>query len=141
MSLTEVAYRGHQEAAKLLERLVAVGRYPDAVDLLESRAPSIATADAALRLVREIIPGRFFAGASDPAAIAALRQRMPAQCHDLIVAATDTIVGRRFDLMGYRMLSFGDPINWHRDPVWDRQSPLVHWSRIERSRQAWSVGA
>ena len=36
----------------------------------------------------------------------------------------------RFDLLGYRTLSFGDPIDWHLDPVWSRRAPRVHWSQL-----------
>ncbi len=131
MSFAEVAYRGHQETAKLFERIAARGRYPDPAALLQSRAPAIATPGAALRLGRDVVPGRFFGGAGDPEALTALRERLPAECADLVCSATDTIVGHRFDLLGYQMLSFGNPIDWHFDPVWDRQSPLVHWSRID----------
>src|SRR5262245_46079712 len=55
---------------------------------------------------------------------------MPDDCADLITAATDIVVGRRFNLLGFQGLSFGDPIDWHLDPVWMRQSPRVHWSQI-----------
>jgi len=48
MSFAEVAYRGHQETAKLLERVSARGRYPDPAVWLQGRAPAIATASAAL---------------------------------------------------------------------------------------------
>ena len=131
MSFAEVAYRGHQETAKLIERMAAPGRYPDPAVWLQRRAPAIATASAALRFERDTLPGRFFGGASDHRARSALRERLPVECLDLVCAATGTMVGRRFDLLGYRMLSFGDPINWHFDPVCGRQSPLVHWSRID----------
>jgi hypothetical protein len=131
MSFAEVAYRGHQETAKLIERVTACGRYPDPAALLQSRAPAIAMPGAALRLVRDIVPRRFFGGAGDPEALSALRERLPVECADLVGSATDTGVGHRFDLLGYQMLWFGEPIDWHFDPVWDRQSPLVHWSRID----------
>src|SRR5215475_11718355 len=131
MSFAEVAYRGHQETAKLIERVAAYGRYPDPASWLQRRAPTIATPNAALRLERDTLPGRFFGGTWDQAARSALRERLPVECLDLVCAATDTMVGRRFDLLGYRMLSFGNPINWHFDPVCGRQSPLLHWSRID----------
>src|SRR5262245_58595538 len=50
MSFAEVAYRGHQETAKLIERVAASGCYPDPAVWLQRRAPAIATASAALRL-------------------------------------------------------------------------------------------
>ena len=83
-----------------------------------------------MQWLRETAPRRFFAGLEDAATIETLRQRMPDECSDLIASATDIVVGKRFDLLGYQGLSFGDPIDWHLDPVWTRQSPRVHWSQI-----------
>ncbi len=37
----------------------------------------------------------------------------------------------RFDLLGYQHLSFGDPIDWHLDPVHGRRAPRLHWSAID----------
>ena len=36
----------------------------------------------------------------------------------------------RFDLLGYQTLWFGDPIDWHLDPVWSRRAPRVHWTQL-----------
>jgi hypothetical protein len=47
-----------------------------------------------------------------------------------IVASADRICGGVFDLLGFTGLSFGDPIDWHLDPVSGRRAPLAHWSRI-----------
>src|SRR5262249_40397120 len=52
-------------------------------------------------------------------------------CADRIRAADDILVNGRFDVLGYRRLSFGQPVDWHFDPVWNRRAPLVHWSRID----------
>jgi hypothetical protein len=130
MSLTEMAVRGQQEATKLIERLAPPDSYGNPRLALEEHAPALATPDAALRWLRETAPRRFFAGVRDGAVLDALRSRLPEACDDVVAAATDTVAGRRFDLLGYRMLSFGDPIDWHLDPVWTRRSPLVHWSQI-----------
>ena len=62
MSLTELAYRGQQEATKLVERIAPIDSYPDPRALLEDRAPALASPDAALQWLRETAPQRFFAG-------------------------------------------------------------------------------
>ena len=129
MSLTEIAVRGQQQATKLIERLAPAASYGPHTALAD-RAPALASPEAALHWLLETAPRRFFAGLEDGAAIQTLRQRMPEDCSDLVNAATDIVVGRRFDLLGYRGLSFGDPIDWHLDPVWMRQSPRIHWSQI-----------
>ena len=37
---------------------------------------------------------------------------------------------RRFDLLGYKDLDFGDPIDWHFDPVHHKRSPRLPWYQI-----------
>ena len=56
---------------------------------------------------------------------------MADHCNDIVAVATDTIVTRRLDLLGYRMLPLGDPIDWHRDLVSNQRAPLVHWSALD----------
>ena len=73
---------------------------------------------------------RFFAGPSDPRLPALMTERLPASVHG-IVAAADRALAKRFDLLGYRDLSFGDPIDWHLDPVAKRQAPLRHWTLLD----------
>jgi hypothetical protein len=130
MSLTEIAVRSQQQANKLLDRLAPAASYGPPGTLAD-RAPALATPDAALRWLAEYAPRRFFAGLDDLAAAThSLRERLPDDCSDLVAAATDIVAGQHFDLLGHRGLSFGDPIDWHLDPVWSRHSPRVHWSQI-----------
>lgn len=48
-----------------------------------------------------------------------------------VVERAERIVEGRFDLLGFRDLSFGNPIDWHLEPVAARRAPRAHWSRIE----------
>ena len=70
---------------------------------------------------------RFFEGASSAEVPALLRERDG----DLPMVAAEEILSGRFDLLGYRGLHFGDPVDWHLDPVSGRRAPLVHWSWID----------
>jgi hypothetical protein len=72
----------------------------------------------------------FFAGAGDPRVPAILRERFP-DSGVRIIEAADRTLQKRFDLLGYRDLSFGDPIEWHLDPVARRRAPLLHWTRLD----------
>ena len=38
---------------------------------------------------------------------------------------------RHFNLLGHRTLWFGDPIDWHLDPVRGKRAPLVPWSVLD----------
>jgi hypothetical protein len=75
-------------------------------------------------------PARFFAGPVD-ALTPSVFARLHPEARDRVVAAAEGVCLGRFDLLGYRGLSFGDPIDWHLDPVSGRRSSLVHWSRID----------
>src|SRR5262245_48970324 len=74
--------------------------------------------------------GRFFAGALEAEIAASLRGVDPA-FQERTVARAEAIMRSRFDLLGYRGLSFGDPVDWHLDPLTGRRSPSVHWSLID----------
>jgi uncharacterized heparinase superfamily protein len=71
-----------------------------------------------------------FASFTDPqATINELRRRWP-EAEKEIVEHADRLVAGHFDLLGFRNLSFGNPIDWHLEPVAGKRAPLVHWSRL-----------
>ena len=49
---------------------------------------------------------------------------------DATVGAALSVRAGRFDLLGYRGISFGTPLDWHLDPVRGKRAPLRHWSRV-----------
>jgi hypothetical protein len=66
----------------------------------------------------------------DPRSIARTsRARWPAVAA-AVVARADAALEGRFTLLGYTTLDFGQPIDWHLDPIRNRRSPREHWSRI-----------
>jgi hypothetical protein len=121
MDAAEIALRSRQEASKWWERLSGRPR--------AAGAPA-AKDRARFQDFRVGVPGRFFAGASDPHTPALLAERLPGHAPELIGQAEKALAGR-FDLLGYRGLSFGDPIDWQLDPVSGRRAPLLHWSRLD----------
>jgi hypothetical protein len=73
---------------------------------------------------------KFFAAFDDPrATVSELRRRWPDSERE-IVARADRIVEGCFDLLAFRNLSFGTPIDWHLEPVAGKRAPLIHWSRL-----------
>ena len=48
-----------------------------------------------------------------------------------IVQQADRICEGKFDLLGFKNLSFGDPIDWHFEPVSGKRIPLQHWSKLD----------
>lgn len=130
-SLTEVAERLGQSISKRMERLGwrDASEASDAA-LLAWLGGSVQNKAAwrAAFAVREA--PRLFRGfrareetarairAADPAYVARVVQR------------ADNALGGRFDLLGFRGLSFGWPIDWHYDPVSGVHTPRRHWSTI-----------
>jgi uncharacterized heparinase superfamily protein len=130
MRFAELAYRGWQEASKWLERVAPIELPSHPEELLRKHAPDLADPAAALRIIRDIAPQRFFTGATHPGTAELLASRFPDHPVELRAAA-DALVKRHFDLLGYRTLWFGDPIDWHLDPVRGRRAPLVPWSVLD----------
>lgn len=117
MGARELACRGRQELAKRWDR--AFGRRtvaPPAGLRLEDFAAAVAS--------------RFFVGAASETTPALIARDLRAHYAETLAAA-EQIVGRRFDLLGYRGLHFGDPVDWHLDPIAGRRAPAVHWSRLD----------
>jgi hypothetical protein len=123
MDLAEIAGRTRQEASKWWDRVAAGGPRPAPVG-------SRAECGRQLERFRDTAPRRFFAGAADELTPALVADRFPEAMREVIAGAQQT-VGGRFDLLGYRGLRFGDPIDWQLDPVSRRRAPLVHWSRLD----------
>ena len=125
MSLAELRYRSRQQGSKWIDRWRPDAAQPDAREVLRREAPQLdpnAIAGAVTRTFDE----RFFRGAG----------RRAAADHDssyagAIISEADHLLAGRFDLLGYRDLQFGDPIDWHLDPVWNRRAPAAHWSQID----------
>ena len=137
-SVAELRTRGSQAAGALLERvrLSPDGREPGEREFrarLEAATfGATAPTDAAglLDHFRSRETPRFFAAFDDPAAtVAALRDACP-DAAARILARADAARRGRFDLLGLRDVSFGDPIDWHLDPLSGRRAPERHWSRI-----------
>jgi len=138
MSIDEVVVRGRQEASKWLDRMTAVSA---PVTLPEGamspgagvRGRSMDNGQGVptwlLDHVRKDGPFSFFEGAVDADTVARLIERMP-ESRERILSAANMICQGRFDLLGYRGLDFGDPPDWHLDPLSGRHAPLVHWSRL-----------
>lgn len=126
MPLSEIAGRSRQEAAKLFDRVTTAGRPVAARAILREHAPAIATSDNARAMLRDVAPGRFFLGTEDLRRAA----EVPFEHREALLSSAATILENRFDLLGYRTLWFGDPIDWHFDPVWSRRAPRLHWTEL-----------
>ncbi|MEW5915134.1 MAG: heparinase II/III family protein, partial [Gemmatimonadota bacterium] len=129
-SFAELRERAAQATAKRAERW----------GLRDSGEPSDAALFTSLQTVKDSASWRqhfatrrtprFFAGCESPSeSVAAIRQIDPTYATEVVRRANGAL-GGRFDLLGYRDLSFGDPVDWHLDPVAGVRAPRLHWSSI-----------
>ena len=141
MGLDELTDRGRQELSKLLERVGGNGgdlcqrvftelaAEPALAPIrARARAGEVSTAHRMLlESFRDGGPARFFEGAASPETPALLSPGP----RDQVLAQAAALCRGRFDLLGYSSLYFGEPVDWHLDPVSGRRAPRVHWSRID----------
>ena len=118
MPLPELVVRGKQETFKLVDR-VRLSK-PKASDFNVQRLTRFL--DHAER--------DFFAGVFDASVPEELQLAHVEECQSVLISAYHASRSR-FDLLGYKGLDFGDPIDWHLDPVSGKRSALVHWSRLD----------
>jgi hypothetical protein len=117
MGLPEIATRSRQGAAKWLER----------AGISRTSAYGVSTTRAAGRL-RTAWSERFFGDVAQDVS-RRLDPRLVAET-SAVIARADRLCNGVIDLLGYRNLNFGNPIDWQFDPVNNRRAPRVHWSRI-----------
>lgn len=88
------------------------------------------TAPEFLNHFRERTSPRFFPAFDDPAkTVHEFKCRWPGAIEE-IVRQADRIAKGQFDLLGLRQLNFGNPIDWHREPLAGKRGPLIHWSSL-----------
>lgn len=75
-------------------------------------------------------PAFFRAFAEPEETIAELNHRWP-RAKDVVVERADLICQGYFDLLGLRALHFGEPVDWHLEPVSGKRAPLLHWSCMD----------
>ncbi len=130
----ELAVRGVQVLSSFQERIglalsggnVEVARSPRGVVSTLRDDPARAVADARRRFAEGVTPGLRRVSAT----VDALRRAAP-DAETNVRYRADRAIDGTFDLLGHRNVSFGDPIDWHRDPASGIRAPMRHWSRIQ----------
>jgi hypothetical protein len=117
MDRAELLDRARQECAKRQDSLLGWVGY----DFVRSSVPSNRVVSTAGNF--------FFASDSVDSILALIRQRLPGQ-DERIVRQAEQICGHRFDLLGYREVDYGRPIDWHLDAVHGKRAPRKAFYRI-----------
>lgn len=132
ISFHELRVRGSQVLAALVEKSSSSKLISDDAlrRLLDSKRLDKLSAPDLRDHFRARTAPKFFAAFDDPqATLAEFRRRWP-DAEKEIVERADRILDGHFDLLAFRNLSFGTPIDWHLEPVAGKRAPLVHWSRL-----------
>jgi hypothetical protein len=152
MSRDEVTFRTSSVLRREAARLSFLARRPawrreSLASLLRTGDPSLQPLRAALHrsdwiaahelFLQHIVtrPRRFVLTPLDRGGrIETIRRDFPGAAADAARRGENLVAGR-FDLLGYRSLSFsngshGSHVDWHFDPVHQRRGPKVFWSRV-----------
>lgn len=146
-SIREMRVRVQQELFKLGERLLGATEMSDGA-LWREIAPASrngseqGTAALIAARMRALITGGMSAGeawtffpslAQRQEIVAQMNTRFAPQRRAMIERADRAIAGR-FDLLGFKDLSFGNPIDWLLEPISGWRAPLDHWSRFDQNK-------
>ncbi len=133
LSIDEIRVRGAQSLNSLLERRgwSALTRLPDDRAFFQSfTGPTLQSAAEIHSYFRSRATSDFFAGLSDRQnTLSLLAARWP-HASARIVDKAERIINGKFDLLGLRDLNFGEPLDWHLEPLAGKRAPLEHWSRV-----------
>lgn len=138
-SARELRTRGEQMLAVYAERsgLSAQARVPrDAAffKLIDEKLivrSSLSAASLLEHFRTRTSPSFFSAFANREETLKEWRQRFAGRVEEKLIDRARRIIEGRFDLLGLRDLHFGNPPDWHLEPVSGKRAPLVHWSRID----------
>ena len=138
MAPSELAGRAVQETWKIAERAGLPGalrraraRMAQGIVRRPTR-PRHAGARRPLRGLRSVRVARVPAGPERPSR--RLRELdSPQTCERSRTSSqrAERALRGELDLLGYRGLRFGQPVDWHLDAVSGRRAPRVHWSRLD----------
>jgi len=134
MSVDEYRVRGSQVLCRYAERVLGYGQgeYDDRAFRKRLRRDwrSEAPETVVRRLRQRVSAAPLMPGAADRAGIVrVMNERFEAEAAAVVARANRAVHGR-FDLLGWRDLWFGDPIDWRLEPVSGKRTSLDHWSRI-----------
>jgi len=129
-TLHEIRVRGRQEFAKLSERVLGTGaEMSDAALLSEIKSTSRnGTGEGSAMLILERIRSSvtsvtprsslpFFPSLTCRAELSAIIKERFASDRFALLERAERAARGRFDLLGYKNMTFGDPIDWHLEPT------------------------
>lgn len=135
-SLKEIRVRGSQELARLREQLGGGATASDS-EWLRMIQPSVRkeTAEKSASLLLERIKNAgvqtFFPSLAHRSEIAALMAARFGDQREAMISRAEKVIAGQFELFGFSDLKFGEPVDWHFEPISGKRAPLLHWSKID----------
>jgi len=133
VSLHELRVRAAQRVAAFNERRgwSPLAKLPTDVAFASLFVPASGPTPDSLEYFRLRSEPKFFPSFNSPEKTASeFRSRWPTISGQIIEKADRCCEGR-FDLLGFKNLNFGDPIDWQFEPLTGKRLPLVHWSELD----------
>jgi hypothetical protein len=135
-SLREVRVRGGQGLAVLCERMLGLSEMRDdqlfrAIHPASRNGSGEGTAALIIERIKASGAQTFFPSFAHRTEVVALMERRFPEQRRALLSKAEQIMAGKFDLLGFSGLEFGNPIDWHLEPVSGKSTPLVHWSQID----------
>lgn len=133
IKLDELRVRGKQKLSALAERRGwSAGAFlPSDDEFQKLLNNSSINSDSLLGYLRSRVEPRFFTSFDNrESTIERFKREWPTVERTLIDRADRAVEGK-FDLLAHSALNFGNPVDWHLEPISGKRSPLVHWSSVE----------
>ncbi len=137
-SLEEIRTRGGQALSAYTEKIGIGNKLPTSDELRQLVEKS--QFEGNINLSADVLRARFYNDSlksffpsfnSKKETIEAFRGNFEDPAVKFFVAKANKIVDGRFDLLGLINLDFGTPVDWHYEPLADKQSPLKHWKEFD----------
>ena len=133
-SFAELRTRGRQTATVFAEQIGAAGAPPSDArfrKLFDEKifSENKTVAESLLANFQNNSCAKFFQ-AFDDSSIQEFKNRFPASAPKIVERAEQIISGK-FDLLGYRALDFGSPVDWHLEPISGKRAARKHWKTFD----------
>ena len=126
-------YREQMRGGKLIP---SNGEFAKLIDASRFGSQTI-TADSLWQKFYENGEERFFTSFTRPGRAAAdYREIFGDASVDRYITAAEEILNGRINLLGLKSLYVGTEIDWHREPVSAKRSPLKHWKQFDELETA-----
>jgi hypothetical protein len=136
-SLEELRTRGGQVFSAYSEQIGISGKLPTDRELQQIIDSSFfeektLTSQIIFDKYYELSGKSFFPAFADrEKTIATLVEDFDEDTRRFFIEKANKILDGRFDLLGYLNLDFGESVDWHYEPISDKNSPLKHWKQFD----------